>query len=219
VARFGRRFFNRYPHKKVKGYGEIYAEAIRLMRSDDIQAFDITKEDDKTRDRYGKDKFGQGCLLARRLIENNVRYVEVESGGWDTHVDNFTTLQAKLPTVDKAVSALLDDLESRGLLESTLVVLTSEFGRSPKINERTGRDHHPAAFSSLLAGGGIKQGLVYGASDEDGHYVVEEEVTVPDLNATIAQAVGVSVDSTVQSPSGRPFKVADDGRPVVDLFA
>ena len=148
VAKFGKQFFDRYPHKQVKGYGEMYAEAIRLMRSEDVKAFDISLEKEAVRQRYGGERFGQGCLLARRLIERDVRFVEVEFGGWDTHNDNFETLAEKGPILDQAVSALLDDLAKRDLLQETLVVVTSEFGRSPKINERTGRDHHPAALDA-----------------------------------------------------------------------
>jgi hypothetical protein len=219
VARFGNYFLSKYPHKKVKGYGDMYAEAIRLMRSEDVKAFDVTQENAKLRDNYGRGNFGQGCLLARRLIERDVRFVEVQFGGWDTHVDNFETLAEKGPELDNAVSALLDDLERKGLLNETLVVLTSEFGRSPKINERVGRDHHPAAFSSLLAGAGIKGGYVHGASDERGHYVNDGEVTVEDFNATIAQALGIPLDKVVYSASQRPFTVANEGQAVKDIFA
>jgi len=219
VARFGQQFFDRYPNKKVKGYGEMYADAVRLMRSDELKAFDVTQEDEQVRDRYGRNRFGQGCLLARRMIERDVRFVEVQFGGWDTHNENFTALADKVPLLDRALGALLDDLLQRGLLDETMVALTSEFGRSPKINESSGRDHHPAAFTALLAGGGVKGGLVYGTSDERGHNVDENEVTVADFNATLGFGLGLPLDKSVVSASGRPFKVANDGQPVTDVFA
>ncbi len=219
VAKFGNQFLARYPYKEVKGYGDMYAEAIRLMRSEDVKAFDVKQEDSKVRENYGSGSFGQGCLLARRLLERDVRFVEVQLGGWDTHVDNFARLSTKGPEVDKAVAALLDDLERTGLLDETVVVLTSEFGRSPKINERVGRDHHPAAYSSLLAGAGIKGGYVHGASDERGQHVDDGEVTVEDFNATIAQALGISTERIEYSVSKRPFKIANDGTPVQEVFA
>ena len=218
VSKFGKRFYDLYPHKKVKGYGEMYADAIRLMRSEDLKAFDISQEDQKTRDKYGKDKFGQGCLLARRLIERDVRFVEVGYGGWDTHNENFDRIPEKVPVLDKALTALLQDLQSRGLLKKTLVVLTSEFGRSPKINERSGRDHHPAAFTTVLAGAGIKQGYVHGASDKKGHGVDKDPVRVQDFNATIARVVGIDTKQEVFSATRRPFTVADDGEPVAELL-
>lgn len=219
VSKFGKRFYDLYPHKKVKGYGEMYADAIRLMRSEDLKAFDITLENEKTREKYGKDKFGQGCLLARRLIERDVRFVEVGSGGWDTHNENFERIPEKVPALDKALSALLQDLQSRGMLKNTLVVLTSEFGRSPKINDRAGRDHHPAAFTSVLAGAGIKQGYVHGASDKRGHGVETDQVRVQDFNATIAAAVGIDTEKEVFSATRRPFKVADDGEPIAKALS
>ena len=219
LSKFGTEFYRKHPNKKVKGYGDMFAEAVRLMNCEDVKAFDLNRESKATRDSYGNDPFGQGCLLARRLIEKEVRFVEVESDGWDTHVNNFKTIKERMPVIDQAVSALLDDLQQRGWLKSTLVVLTTEFGRSPKINERAGRDHHPAVFSSLIAGGGIKGGYIHGSSDERGHLVREGEVTVADFNATIAQALGIQHDKTVLSPSKRPFKIANQGQPVKELFA
>ena len=218
VAKFGNQFLARYPYKEVKGYGDMYAEAIRLMQSEDVKAFDVKQEDKQVRDTYGSGNFGQGCLLARRLLERDVRFVEVQLGGWDTHVDNFETLSTKGPEVDTAVAALLDDLERTGLLDETVVILTSEFGRSPKINERVGRDHHPAVYSSLIAGAGIKGGYVHGASDDRGHFVEDDEVTVEDFNATIAHALGISTERIEYSSSKRPFKIAADGVPVKELF-
>ena len=219
VAKFGEAFLKRYPQKKVKGYGEMYVDAIRLMKSEDLKAFNINEEDQESKDRFGADRFGQACLLARRLIERGVRFIEVGHGGWDTHNENFDAMATRLPILDQALSSLITDLESRGLLKTTLIVLTSEFGRSPKINERNGRDHHPAAYSSLLIGGGVKGGHVHGSSDEDAHYVDTDEMFVANFNATIAYAMGMPIKKIVYSGTRRPFRVADEGEPVMSIFA
>lgn len=208
-----------HDQKEVRAYSDMYDEAVRLMSSKDLEAFDLRKEPDSLRQAYGTSSFGQGCLLARRLIENKVRFVEVEQGGWDTHNENFESMEEKLPVIDQALSALLSDLDSRGLLDETLVVLTTEFGRTPKIvTERMGRNHYPKAFSGLMAGGGIRGGQKYGKTDATGEEVVENKVSVPDFNATIAYALGLPLDHIVHSPSGRPFTVADKGKPVTAIF-
>jgi uncharacterized protein (DUF1501 family) len=190
------------------------------MRSSDLAAFDLEQEDEHTRDAYGRDTLGQGCLLARRLVEHGVRFVEVVSGGWDSHNQNFETMDEKCPELDRALASLLLDLEARGMLEETLVVLATEFGRTPDITEgRNGRDHYPQAFTCLLAGGGIRGGVRWGRTDEEGRAIVENEVTVPDFNATIAHALGLPLQEIVKSHSGRPFTVAHKGEPVLELFA
>ena len=216
---FDEEFHRRYNHKKVRAYTDMYEDAIRLMKSEDLKAFDIGKESKEIRDEYGDNSFGQGCLLARRLIENDVRFVEVSLGGWDTHNNNFDSVSRRAGTLDQAMAALLSDLERRGLLEETLVVLATEFGRTPRINQNDGRDHFPKAFSGVLAGGGIKGGQAYGVTDETSSNVMDERVSVPDFNATIAHALGLPLDEVVYSPSKRPFTVAHKGRPVMDLLA
>lgn len=218
-AKLDRAFAEKYDQRNVRAYQDMYKDAIRLMNSQDLDAFDLSKESEATRDRYGDDPFAEGVLLARRLVEHGVRCVEVTSGGWDTHNANFVNLPEKAEVLDQALSALLDDLHRRGLLNDTLVVLATEFGRTPEINANEGRDHHPQAFSCLLAGGGIKGGQVYGRTDETGSNVVENKVSVPDLNATIAYALGLPLDQIVYSPSLRPFTVADKGKPITQLFA
>src|SRR5690606_19786795 len=145
----------------------------------------------------GDNGFGQGCLLARRLVEHDVRYVEVTLGGWDTHSNNFTAVPRLARILDQAVSTLLTDLERRGLLEETIVVLATEFGRTPVINDDDGRDHFPQAFSGFMAGGGIKGGIAYGKTDERGENVIEGKITVPDFNATIAYALGLPLQQVV----------------------
>lgn len=216
---FNSNFLNNFPQKQVRAYTDLYDDAIKLMKSKDLDSFDLTKESQATRDEYGDNNFGQGCLLARRLVENSVRFVEVQYGGWDMHNDVFGNLESKAATLDQGLSALLKDLDRRGLLSETMVVVASEFGRSPEIKTgRVGRDHHPSSFSALLAGGGIKPGYVYGKSDERGHYIEEKGVGMEDLNATIAHAMGIDIGRTEHSPSGRPFKIAHDGKTINDIL-
>lgn len=212
-------FLSRTPHRKAAAYSKIYEEAVGLMQSRDLKAFDIAQEDAKTRERYGSHTFGQGCLLARRLVEQGVRFIEVEEGqNWDTHNDHVVGMQKMAPTADQTMAALLEDLHERGLLETTLVVMATEFGRSPQVSTTTaGRGHHPAAFSWWLAGGGIRGGYVYGKTDVAGERVVDLPVTMPDFNATIAEALGIDLKATDISPSGRPFTVANDGKPIAEL--
>ena len=212
-------FLKRYHSKPIRAYGHMYADAVRLMDSPDLAAFDIHREDEKTKSRYGSEPFGQGCLLARRLIERNVRSVEVSFGGWDTHQNNFTSLPELCHTMDQAVAALLDDLERVGKLNDTVVVLTTEFGRTPQINQNVGRDHYPQAFTSVLAGGGFKGGYIHGTTSDGAEEVIEGSMTIPDFNATIAYALGSPVDYVLYSPTVRPFTVAHKGKPQVNLLA
>lgn len=217
--KFDLAFRQRYPQKQVQGYTDFYRDAVKLMRGDDLKAFDLTLEQPEMRAAYGEKPIGQGALLARRLVQHGAKFVEINSGGWDTHADNFDRLEDLTEPLDKALSALLQDLAAHGLLKTTLVVVATEFGRTPKINDNSGRDHHPRVFSSLLAGGGIKGGTVYGRSDSKGYAVEENGVEVPDFNATIAYALGLPLDQKVLSESGRPFTVANKGKPVTSLFA
>lgn len=218
LQRMNTEFEAGFRQRDVAAYGEAYADAVRLMRSDDLAAFDLAREPAAVRASYGATPFGSGCLLARRLVEHGVRCVEVLSDGWDTHADNFDRLADLTPAIDQGLAALLADLEGRGLLDETLVVLATEFGRTPDIDQDQGRNHFPKAFSCLLAGGGIRGGRAYGSTDAEGREVADSPVTIPDLNATIAHALGVPLDEVVTSPTGRPFKVADKGEPVLDVF-
>ncbi len=211
-------FIEKYDQKNVRAYTDMYADAIKLMRSKDLAAFDLDGESDSMKTRYGKNPFGLGCLLARRLVEYGVNFVEVSMGGWDTHNSNFVNVPEQCQSLDAALSTLLIDLERRGLLDETLVVLATEFGRTPEINANEGRDHHPQAFSCLMAGGGVKGGTVYGKTDERGGKVLENAIKVPDLNATIGYSLGLPLDQVLYSPSMRPFTLADKGKPVVELF-
>jgi len=211
-------FAETYNVKNVRAYSDMYDDAIKMMKSEELKAFDLGAEPAKLRDKYGRDRFGQGCLLARRLVEHGVRFVEVSFGSWDTHNANFTRVPELADELDAAMSTLLQDLQSHGLLDETLVVLATEFGRTPELNANDGRDHHPAGFSCVLAGGGIRGGQVFGATDERGDKVAEGAVSIPDFNATIGYALGLPLDTVVYSPSKRPFTVADKGKPVAQLF-
>ncbi len=218
--KLNRQFHDRYANVDVKAYEELYREAIALMNSKDLDAFDLQQEPAATRDLYGKGRFAQGCLLARRLVDHGVRFIEVQLGGWDTHYDNFTGVAGRCLEFDQAYAALITDLEKSGKLKDTLVVVATEFGRTPTLNaeHKDGRDHHPEAFTCLLAGGGIKAGMKYGSTDPAGNKVKDGLVSVQDFNATIAHALSLPYDTVVMSPSKRPFKIADKGVPVAALF-
>lgn len=220
AGKFNKSFLGTYPQKQIRAYTDLYDDATRLMKSDDLKAFDLTNEPDAIREEYGQNNFGQGCLLARRLVESGVRFVEVQLGGWDMHNQVFDAMETRGATLDSGLSSLLKDLDRRGLLSETLVVLASEFGRTPEVKPgRIGRDHHPSAFSALLAGGGIKEGYVHGVSDERGHYVEENGVGMEELNATIAHAMGIRINKTIFSPSGRPFQVSHGAQPIQEIIA
>jgi hypothetical protein len=216
-AKLNADFEKTYNQSAVRAYSDVYKDAVKVMKSADLNAFDLNAESADLQSEYGDTNFGQGCLLARRLIEHGVRFVEVSLGGWDMHQDIYARLPEKISELDKALGALLGDLERRGLLSDTLVVLTSEFGRTPKINQNSGRDHYPKAFSSALWGGGVKGGQIYGKTDK-GIEVTENKVNVPDLNATIGYALGLPLDQVLFSPTKRPFTVADKGQPLTSLF-
>lgn len=213
---FDKKFRDKFAVRKVQSYTDYYAEAVSLLTSGELKAFNLNEEKPADRERYGNTYFGQGCLLARRLIEANVQCVEVMFGGWDMHQVIFAdqNMPQRGRELDRAVGNLIKDLSERGLLKDTVIALTSEFGRTPKINYNSGRDHHPAVFSSFLAGGGIKGGQLFGRSDASGSIVEENPVYPADFNATIATALGLPTDQIVHSPSGRPFKVAHDGNAV-----
>jgi len=209
------------PHRDAAAYLKVQQDAVALMKSEDLKVFDISRENPKVQAAYGTHTFGKGCLLARRLVESGVRFIEIEDAhNWDTHNDQVKSMEKMTPPTDQAMAALLEDLHQRGLLASTLVVMATEFGRTPQISNVTaGRGHHPAVFTWWFAGAGVKGGNVHGKSDGSGNHVQEKPVTMPDCNATIAQAMGIDLGQMEHSPSGRPFTVADKGKPVGELFA
>jgi Protein of unknown function (DUF1501) len=217
LTEMDRKFSANAKDPAVSAYDEFYESTLRLMKGKDLECFDLSKEADPIREKYGKNRFGQGCLLARRLVEGGVRFVEVESGGWDMHKDIKGGMEDRGLEFDTAFAALVSDLDARGLLDDVMVVVATEFGRKPQF-DGSGRGHHPLVFSSVIAGGGAKRGYVHGASDAAGGHVDRDPVTVGDLHATVAHAFGLPVESPAISPSGRPFTIGNKGKPVVSLF-
>jgi hypothetical protein len=202
----------------AKNYNDYYDNALKLMKSKDVDAFDLTKESAAMRESYGASNFGQGCLLARRLIQSGVRFVEITYGSFDFHNNIEDGFADYGPTLDQVFSTLITDLESQGLLDSTLVVLATEFGRKPDFNGG-GRGHHPTCFSTVLAGAGVKGGFAYGASDERGDKPARDEMSIGDFHATIGWAAGVALDKPATAPNGRPFTVGNNGKPAMGVFA
>lgn len=194
-------------------------EAVNLMRSPALKAFELNGEDANTIARYGDTDFGRGALLARRLVETGVRFVQVNRGGFDTHNNNFPAMQNHGDVMDPALASLVEDLAASGKLEKTMVIVLSEFGRTPRINNNAGRDHHARCFSCFMAGGGIKGGQVIGKSDEDAMMPAERPVNPHDLHASICYALGVDHSKEVETPLGRPMRLVSEGaKPVIELF-
>ncbi len=204
---------------RVEEHKAVYESAAQMILSPRLKAFDVSQEKDAVRDRYGRTPFGQGCLLARRLVEAGVTFVEVESNGWDTHLDNFTRVKSLAEGVDPGFAALVGDLRERGMLDRTLVVWMGEFGRTPRVNANTGRDHYPRAFNVALAGAGVKGGRVVGATGADGADVKERPVTVADLFCTFCQALKINPRKENIGTLNRPIKIVDGGQSVKELFA
>ncbi len=205
---------------------QLYSKASKLVLSPEVKRFQFDDESPTTRDRYGSSEFGKGCLLARRMVESGVPFIEVSSrgapgagGNWDTHQDVFSRTASLIQATDPGMAALISDLKERGLLDRTLVVWMGEFGRTPRINPRGGRDHYPRVFNAAMAGCGIKGGQVIGASTKDGSAIDRDAVTVHDLFASICQALDVNPAHENISPLGRPIKIVDGGKPVAKLFA
>ena len=204
--------------ENVRSYNDFYATTFQLMKSADLKAFDIGAESAATRERYGRSKFGQGCLLARRLVEHGVRFVEVKSDGWDMHASLEDRMEDRGGEFDRVFAALIQDLDAKGMLDSTLVAVTTEFGRKPSF-DGGGRGHHPLCFSTVLAGGGVKRGYVHGASDAKGYAPDADPVSVGSLHATIAHAAGLPVEQEIITPAGRPMTIGNKAKPVAKLFA
>ena len=207
--------------EQVRELDKFYQKAYSLMTSARAkEAFDISREPDSVRNAYGMSSIGQCCLLSRRMVEAGCRFVSIENGHWDTHRKNTWSLRELLcPSFDRAIPALLRDLQDRGLLEKTLVVVTTEFGRTPKINTLAGRDHWPNAFSILMAGGGVQGGQVIGSTDRQGAEVADRPITPADMTATIINTLGVDPRTVVHTALGRPIPLVDDGHVVNELFS
>jgi hypothetical protein len=204
---------------RVEAHQTLYGSAAQMVLSPRLKAFEVRAEKDAVRGRYGRTPFGQGCLLARRLVEQGVTFVEVESNGWDTHQDNFNRVKTLSETADPAMAALIGDLKERGLLERTLVIWMGEFGRTPKINPNTGRDHYPRAFNVAVAGAGVRGGQVIGSTSADATDVKDRPVGVADLFCTFCQALKINPRKENMTPVGRPMKIVDGGQAVKELFA
>jgi hypothetical protein len=201
-------------------YDEFQQRAASLVLSREARgAFAVEREPTPLRDRYGRNTFGQSCLLARRLVERGVRFVTVNYGGWDHHARIWDGLNRKLPEFDQGFSALVEDLDSRGLLAETLVACFGEFGRTPRINREVGRDHWGPAAALLFAGAGVRRGYVLGATDRQGAYVTRRPVAPADVAYTIYEAVGIDPHRWLMHPEGRPIEILDRGEPVRELFA
>jgi hypothetical protein len=216
------------PGVSPASHQDAYQRAVKMMRSPAAKAFELEEEPDAVRDAYGRNPFGQGCLLARRLVERGVPFVEVTLSsadgrnnqlGWDTHAQNFDAVKALSTVLDSGWATLMNDLRSRGLLDSTLIVWMGEFGRTPKINENAGRDHYPNAWSTVLAGGGLKGGQVIGNTGEDGMEVHDRPVSVPDLLATVVKGVGLDPSNQNVSENGRPIRLVDSkAKPIAEVL-
>ncbi len=217
-------FLANHANGSPQAHRTVYDNALKMINSDAAAAFDLSQEPDRIRESYGKGAFGQGCLLARRLVEVGVPFVEVSlsnsvagSYGWDTHSNNFEAVKALSAELDAGWASLLTDLQQRGLLERTTIVWMGEFGRTPQINGQAGRDHFPRAWTCVLGGGGIAGGQAYGRTSADGTTVEEDQVDVTDVLATLSSALGVKPETENLSNTGRPIKVVD-GRPIVKLL-
>ncbi|MBL9022378.1 MAG: DUF1501 domain-containing protein [Myxococcales bacterium] len=218
LAKLDERFGARTGDPQVKARRDLYARAEKMMRASATSAFDLSGEPKAVVDAYGDSDFGRGCLVARRLVEQRVPFVEVSLDGWDTHEDNFERTGNLMASLDPAMASLIRDLEERSLLDSTLIVWMGDFGRTPRINGREGRDHYPAAYSVALAGGGVRGGTVFGSTDEEGATVVDGPTSVPDLIATIGWRLGVDPGIIAWTPQGRPFNSSAEGTVRKDWF-
>lgn len=212
-------FLDRTQAPPAEAHRLMYQRAAQLMHSEKAKAFDLSAEPAAVRDAYGRGAFGEGCLLARRLVEFGVSFVEVALGGWDTHRDNASRIKSLCGTVDPALSALIGDLKTRGLLDTTLVIWMGEFGRTPHVGKQGGRDHYPRAWTSLMAGAGIKAGQTVGRTDKDGGSVQDRPISAIDFMATVCKALDIDYTKNFHTRDGRPMRVVDKNEKLVkELF-
>lgn len=202
-----------------QAHKDVYGKAVNLMTSPQMAAFKLDQEDAKVKEAYGNNNFGKGLLMARRLVETGVPFIEVNMGGWDLHANVFATLKdQRLPVLDQGIAALTADLKQRGMLDDVVLVWMGEFGRTPRINGNTGRDHWAASWSAMIGGGGLKGGQAVGATDQDGIRVVGKSYQPGDIWATVAKALGIPLDTVFTSKRGRPMKIANGGNPIQELI-
>ena len=204
--------------QEVADHKKVYERAARMILSPQMKAFDVDKEPSSVRKLYGDSEFGKGCLLARRLVQAGVTFIEVSLGNWDTHQDNFTATKSLCGRLDQPFAALIQDLKEQGMLDNTLVLWMGEFGRTPRVNPRGGRDHYPRAFNMALAGGGVKGGQVIGKTDKGGESVTDRQVTVNDMLRTVCHGLAIDADKENMSNIGRPIRIVDGGAPVKEVF-
>jgi hypothetical protein len=208
--------------KKAEALGamdEFYQRAYAMISSPEArEAFDINKESERTKEKYGKNEAGLRFLLARRLVESGVRFVTVSYGGWDHHAGIENAMRRQGPVLDQALAGLVSDLYDRGMLDSTIVLVTSEFGRTPKVNATAGRDHYPRVYSLAVAGGGFKHGLVYGSSNSTASEPEEDPVRIEDVLTTVYHQLGINADKELMSPGARPIEIIDGGEVVKELI-
>jgi uncharacterized protein (DUF1501 family) len=204
--------------RAAEDHAKVLDKTLSLMTSAQLQAFDCDQEPAAVRDRYGSNSFGRACLMARRLVQAGVPFVEIDMGGWDNHANIFPTLQNdRLPVLDAGFSALIEDLQASGLLATTAVICMGEFGRTPRINGAAGRDHWARAWSVVVGGAGFAGGKVIGETSADGTAVVSKPYSSQDLMASVCQALGISLETTFTTPSGRPMRIANGGKGIADL--
>ncbi len=200
-------------------HAKVIDKTLNLMTSRQMEAFNVRGEDEKVQERYGQNNFGRGCLLARRLVQSGVPFVEVNFGGWDNHQNIFDTLQnQRLPQLDQGMSALIEDLSASGMLDSTAVIWMGEFGRTPRINGNTGRDHWARSWSVAVGGAGIKPGVAIGETNDDGTKVVGQSWTAQDLMATVCKALDIDLKKKFMAGNGRPMKIANGGKIIEGLI-
>lgn len=210
-------FYSQKGLDDIKSHKVIYDKSIKLMNSPLISAFDISNEPDALKNAYGDTDFGRGCLMARRLVETGVKFVEVTLDGWDTHQNNFDRVKNLCKSLDPAISALLKDLSDRNMLDRTIVLCLGEFGRTPAVNNNDGRDHYPDAFCAAVAGGGLASGKVIGETNDDGNQIISSPLAPENLFATLCSQLGIDYNKINYSPSGRPLKYINNGSIIEEL--
>ena len=213
-------FINQRRGSAASDHQKILKKTLNLMTSSQMDAFKVASEPENVQERYGNTNFGRGCLMARRLVEQGVPFIEVDLGGWDNHQNIHATLRdTKLPELDQAMSALVEDLEQRGLLEDTAIIWMGEFSRTPRINGNAGRDHWARSWSVVVGGGGMNGGIAVGETNSDGTRVETEPYTSQDVMASVCKALDISLQTTFTSQNGRPMKIANSGKIIEELFS